>query len=327
MEFAFSCPSGETVFKATNNSYLPIQIVEVERMSSVGDFATCSKRIEDTPPPFREALLQRVDEQENIRHLIHSPAFATGKFSTLASLLCVTDKRWLIVLCERDGSTIVGESPYDSILLVELTIILLYGQLKIDFVSKGEARSTALQFNTVMKRDYFRAVEDILTAIDGDEGVGEKEDLRNSPILRDWPLKFRNISILYAPKNSCLLGGVQWAEVYGAFHRQLAPAAAILLTQRYIVIIAEEKPGWFQFRPRTNYGQIITYFPINRLAKFEIHRAARFSLLELEGHRGDGGEKLVIMLPGDKEEAVSRLLKSVSASAERVGDDRDDPRK
>src|SRR5215472_1746089 len=148
-------------------------------MSSVGDFATRSLRIEDTPRPFREALLHRADEGENIRHLIHSPAFATGKFRTLASLLCVTDKRWLIVLCERDGSTIVGESPYDSILLVELTIILLYGQLKIDFVFKGEARSTALQFNTVMKNSYLRAIQDILTAIDGDEGLTEKRDLRN----------------------------------------------------------------------------------------------------------------------------------------------------
>ena len=86
-------------------------------MSSVGDFATRSLRIEDTPRPFREALLHRVDEGENIRHLIHSPAFATGKFRSLASLLCVTDKRWLIVLCEKDGSTTVGESTYDSILL------------------------------------------------------------------------------------------------------------------------------------------------------------------------------------------------------------------
>jgi len=255
-------------------------------MSSVGDFAARSERIEETPAPFREALLQRVDERENIRHLIHSPAFATGKFRTLASLLCVTDKRWLIVLCEKGGSTTVGESPYDSILLVELTIILLYGQLKMDFVFEGEARSIALQFNTVMKRDYLRAIQDILIAIDGGEGRREKRDLRNSAILRDWPLKFRNISILYAPENCCLLGGANWPEVYGAFHRQLSPAAAMLLTERYIVIIAEEKPGWLQFRPRTNYGQIITYFPIDRLTKFQVNRAARFSLLELEIHRG-----------------------------------------
>jgi len=186
-------------------------------MSSVEDFAARSVRIEDTPPPFREALLHRVDDRENIRHLIHSPAFATGKFRGLASLLCVTDKRWLIVLCEKDGSTTVGESTYDSILLVELTIILLYGQLKIDFEFKGEVRSTALQFNTVMKRDYLRAIQEVLTAFGGDEGEREKRDLRNSPILRDWPLKFRNMSILYAPENSSLLDGVQWTEVYGLF--------------------------------------------------------------------------------------------------------------
>ena len=101
----------------------------------------------------------------------------------------------------------------------------------------------------------------------------------------------------------------------------------MLLTRRYIVVIAEEKPGWLQFRPRANYGQIITYFPINRLAKFQIHRVARFSLLELEGYRGDGGGKVVFILPRDKEEAVSRLLKSVSASAERIGDARQDPGK
>ena len=293
-------------------------------MSSVGDFATRSLRIEDTPRPFREALLHRVDEGENIRHLIHGPAFATGKFRSLASLLCVTDKRWLIVLCEKDGTITVGESTYDSILLVELTIILLSGQLKIDFVFKDEVRSTALQFNTVMKRDYLRAIQDVLTAIDGDKGEEEKGDLRNTPILRDWPLKFRNMSILYAPGNSSLVDGVQWTEVYGLFHRQLSPAAAMLLTGRYIVVIAEEKPGWLQFRPRANYGQIITYFPIKRLAKFQIHRVARFSLLELEGYRGDGGEKFVFMLPRDKEEAVSRLLKT---SAGRVGDDMGDPRR
>jgi hypothetical protein len=233
----------------------------------------------------------------------------------------------LIALCEKDASITVDESGYDSILLVELTIILLYGQLKMDFVFGGEARSIALQFITVMKREYLRAIQDILIAIDGGEGVREKRDLRNNPILRDWPLKFRNISILYAPENCCLLGGVNWPEVYGAFHRQLSPAAAMLLTERYIVIIAGEKPGWLQFRPRTNYGQIITYFPINRLAKFEIHRAARFSVLELEVRRRDRGEKLVIMLAHDKEEAVSRMLKSVSARAERVADDREDWRK
>jgi hypothetical protein len=51
----------------------------------------------------------------------------------------------------------------------------------MDFIFKGEARSIALQFNTVMKRDYLRAIQDILIAIDGGEKLvimlpGDKEE-------------------------------------------------------------------------------------------------------------------------------------------------------
>jgi hypothetical protein len=286
-------------------------------MSSVEQFAMCAKSIEDTPSPFREALLTRIGEDENVRHLVHSPAFAAGKFRNLASVLCVTDRRWLIVLCERDGGAVVAESSYDGTLLVELTIILLYGQLKIDFVLDREARSTAFQFNTVMKRVYFKAIQDILNAIDGNKEAGAKQDWHKSPLLRDWPLKFRNISIIYAPANSTLIDGLHWTAVYGGFRRQLAPAAAMLLTDRHIMIIAEEKPsGWFQFRPPPDYGEIITYFPLKRLAKFDIHRSARLCVLELEGHGGHGGEKLVIMFPSGKGEEVSRLMEKAFAGVE-----------
>src|SRR5271167_1390651 len=110
-------------------------------MSSADQFPMSVTRIEDSPTPFREALLQRIHQSESVRHLIFSPEFGAAKFRALASLLCVTDRRWLIVLRESDGSTIVDESSFDSTLLVELTIILLYGQIKVDFVLKGETRT------------------------------------------------------------------------------------------------------------------------------------------------------------------------------------------
>ena len=160
--------------------------------------------------------MQRIHENESVRHLIFSPEFGAAKFRALASLLCVTDQRWLIVLRESDGSTIVDESSFDSTLLVELTIILLYGQL----------------------------------------------------------------------------------------------------------IIAEEKSSrWFHFRHHAKYGAIITYFPLNRLANFRIDPHSRFSILELQGHEGHGGEKLEIMFPPDKREAVSRLMEKASSPASFAGVD------
>ncbi len=182
------------------------------------------------------------------------------------------------------------------LLLVELTIILLYGQLKLDFVLNGETRTTALQFNAVMQHVYSEAVQGILDAIDGTEHASTNRDFSRSSILVGWPLKFRNFSIIYMPEKSQLLDGVYWNEIRDGFGRELAPAVAMLLTDRHIVLIAEEKSSrWFSFRHHTKYGAIITYFPLNRLTDFRIHPHSRFSILELQGHSGQGGEKLEIM--------------------------------
>src|SRR5205823_8917352 len=116
-------------------------------MASLDQFPSSTESIFELSSPFREALIERVSQTENLKHLIYSPAFGTTKFKTLASVLCVTDQRWLIVTCENDRSTRVAECTYDSTLLVELTLILLYGRVKIDFVEEGKAKAGVLHFN------------------------------------------------------------------------------------------------------------------------------------------------------------------------------------
>jgi hypothetical protein len=276
-------------------------------MGSVNDFAVPAARIADTPQPFREILWQRIPKAETVRQLIFSPAFVAGKFRALASVLCVTDQRWLVLLGQNDGRITVDEASYDMTWLVELTVILLYGQLKIDFVANRETRMATLQFNTVMQRSYSAAVEDILDGIDGKEHGATKHDWIRSPIISDWPLKFRNFAIIYLPKKSQLLDGVYWKEIRGSFNRELGPAAALLLTDRHIVLIAEEKAtGWFQFRHHTKHGAVMTYRPVDRLADFHIKERKRVCILELDGH--EGREKIEVMIPTDKKEAVSRLI-------------------
>ena len=282
-------------------------------MSSAGEFPTCIKRLENVPTPFREALSNCIGESESVGDLMFSPAFRAGKFSTLASVLCLTDGRWFVVLLQDDGSVSVDTASYETTLLLELTLILLYGQLKMDFVYDGQVRSTALQFNTVMKDDYCKVLQNILDKIDNNLEGQAQSNWHGSKLLREWPLKFRNVSNIYAPRGSRLLHGVQWGEIYGGFHRQLAPAAALLLTDRHLIIIAEEKPsGWFQFRERSHYGEIITYFPLDRLASFRVSEHARFDILEIVGHEGHGSETLELMLPHDRADAVKRLMMDAS---------------
>jgi hypothetical protein len=282
-------------------------------MSSLDDFPTCITRVENVPPPFQEALSKYIEKSELVIDLMFSPAFKAGKFSTLASVLCVTDSRWFVVLLQDDGSVSVETASYETTLLLELTLILLYGQLKFDFVCNGQVRSTALHFNTVMKDDYCKVLQNMLDKIDNNLEGKVESNWRDSKVLREWPLKFRNVSSIYAPRGSRLLNGVQWGEIYGGFHRQLAPAAALLLTDRHIIIIAEEKPsGWFQFRERSHYGEIITYFPLDRLASFRISEHARFDILEIVGHEGHGSETLEVLLPHDHANAVKLLMKEAS---------------
>jgi hypothetical protein len=47
------------------------------------------------------------------------------------------DRRWMMFLGEDEASTKVAEASFEETLLLELTIILLYGQLKIDFFKEG----------------------------------------------------------------------------------------------------------------------------------------------------------------------------------------------
>jgi hypothetical protein len=283
-------------------------------MSSADEFATCVKRLENLPPPFRKSVSDCIGENEAVLEVMFSPAFRAGKSSTFASVLCVTDNRWLVALSQQNGSITVDSASFETTLLLELTLILLYGQLKIDFLCDGQVGSTVLQFNTVMKDNYWDLLQNILDKIDHNMRGEAKSNWRGSQMLREWPLKFRNVANIYAPRGSRLIDGVQWGGIYGGFHRQLAPAAALLLTDRHIMIIAEEKPSsWFQFREPSHYGEVITYFPLERLAEFRVSEHPRFDSLEIVGHEGHGSKTIEVMLPHDQAKAVNGLMKKAAA--------------
>jgi len=283
-------------------------------MSSVEEFPSRAASIKDLPSPFREALLTHIQPGEALQHLMLSPAFAAQKYRARASLFCVTDRRWLIVLKEEDGSATIGQATFEKTLVVELTIILLYGQVRIDFMKEGLTESIALQFNTVVNHLYLCAIQDLLDGIDGNRSTREGLENKSSPILRDWALKFRNIALIYAPRASEFLDGIYWHEIRGGFGRELAPSAALLLTDRHLIFIKEEKnSSWFTSRNEPKFGKIIAYFPLNRFAKshFDVH--SRFGILQVEGFKFHGGEKLEMIVPLEKQEAVLRLMQKASA--------------
>jgi hypothetical protein len=134
--------------------------------------------------------------------------------------------------------------------------------------------------------------------------------------VSDWPLKFRHGVLKFMPKGRQLIFATHWPALTGGFRRELAPAAALALTEREFFLISEDKASrWFERRKAPKYGYIVTYFPRVRLAHYRISRQTKFALLELETHASHGSEVLQIMLPLQYESEVAECVDQASAVA------------
>ena len=279
-------------------------------VSSVDRFPFRVANVDHCPDRFRDLLRAAVDVTDNIFQIIYSPAFAAGKAYLPGSVLCVADRRWVIVHETRRDRVVVEKAGFDETLFVEVTVMLLYGRLKIDYVLDGHGRSATCYFNTVMEGFYTSAIEQVLNSIDRIWHPSGDRDKKILQDLKDWPLKFRNFGWHYLPPGSKLLDAIHWPTVFGRFGREFVAAGAIFLTDHHLVVIAEDRSrSWFEKRKRTRYGATITYLPRTRISGFQIQESRRFRVLELEAHTADGAEKFQVLFPTQCQEKVTRLMR------------------
>lgn len=275
-------------------------------------FPTKLPSLPDAPEPFRGALADSISPQESIRSLIYAPAFSTLGERRPATVLAATDKGWLIVSETEDGGAHVEKSDFGDTLFLELASTLLWGQLKIHFAKVGTSYSASTTFDTVEERLYREAIDAILDGIDPNPSQPTAENPELDKSLESWPIKFRAEAQRYLPKGQPLLAAIQWPAIFGGYKRELCPAAALLITNRELVLISEEKTS-----PRQHagddytFGAIITYFPVARLEDFHVGHEERFGVLELRAHARHGGETFEIIFPADRERAVSKAMEQV----------------
>jgi hypothetical protein len=103
---------------------------------------------DEVSPQWEAALDQNLPLNEPIHQLIFNPEFPSVESHHPASALCLTDRRWLIGLAESEGVT-VESATFDETLLVELTIILFHGKVKIDFTKKRRTSVDCPYFNVL----------------------------------------------------------------------------------------------------------------------------------------------------------------------------------
>jgi hypothetical protein len=285
-------------------------------------FPTKLSTVSDAPEPLRSALAASLPSGESTRLLVHAPAFATGDEKTPATVLAVTNNSWLVASeTEGDGAA-VEKSKFSDTLYLELKSILLLGQLRICFARVDKSYSVTIRFETVEDHFYREAIDLILAGIDPALTGTVEEGRSEASIFEGWPMKIRNEAQRYWPRGLQFLAAIQWQAVSGGTHGQLAPAGALLATERELVVISEEKEFLTERPPETPsadeskaiFGGIITFIPRVRLKDFHVSHRESLGLLALQVRGAHGGEKLEVIFPTDIEKAVSNAMEQMALS-------------
>ena len=276
-------------------------------------FASKLKSVDEAPEPLRSAMRAALKPNESIRLLVFSPANKTFDKCSPATLLAVLDHEWTVVSGLEEIPSQVARAEFAGTLFVELTNILLYGRLKIDFVSEGGTQSVAVEFNTVMDRLYQEAVQLLLDGMDGVSAASPIEDRQAGSLLCSLSLKFRNAVIEFRPASQQALAVLHWPALLGGrrrwFQRELSPEAIMVLTGRELLFISEEKTGsWMRIGRVNKYGSIATYCPLSRLTRFQINERGPSATLQLELRARQGGAKVEVPFPAGQREEVSAFM-------------------
>ena len=204
-------------------------------------FPTKLESVADVPEPLRRVLVESLPSGESVRLLVHSPAFPTGDEKSPATVLAVTNNDWFVASETGEDGATLERSSFSDILFLELRSILLLGQLRISFAAGDASSSVTINFETVWDEFYFEAIELMLAgahpSVDAVAGIDRNE----TAMFEDWPMKFRNEAKRYWPKGQRLLAALRWPAVCGEFQREIAPAGALLITGRELVLISDEK--------------------------------------------------------------------------------------
>ena len=304
-------------------------------------FPTKLDTVSDAPEPLRGELIKGLPSKEPVRLLVHAPAFPTGEEKSPATLLAVTDNGWLVASETEEGRAALVKSDFSNTLFFELTSILLLGQLIISFSEVGKAHSVTINFERVEDQFYHEAIDLMLAGIDPARTAVVEKDRHETSMFEAWPMKFRNEAQRYWPRGQGLLAAIQWP----ANQRQLAPAGALLMTERELVLISEGKKSSAELSPLASsaeepretpstlvpdkavnptetpsvpgnvyeFAEIITFVPRVRLEDFQVSHQES-GVLTLQLRASQGGEKLEITFPSDHENAVLKGMKQMMLS-------------
>lgn len=281
-------------------------------------FASKLNSVDEAPEPLCGAMRAVIKPGDNIRSLILGPAFNSLGRTSIATLLAVLDQEWIVVSGMEQNQPRVDRARFADMLLVELTIVLLSGRLKFDYAADGGTRSAVMEFNTVMEPLYKATAWLVLNGIEGVANPTTVADGHLNELLDGAPMKFCSAAHEFRPPSQLVIALHHWPAVMEKrrlwFQRELAPEAMLMLTERELIFIAEEKTRSRTRIGRTSkYGYVVTCCPLSRLENWQIEADEKMAILHLSVRAPQAGEALRVELPRGEEHHVAALMRRQSS--------------
>ncbi len=280
-------------------------------------FATALKNLSDAPPPLAEAIRQFNEISETPDVLIFSPAFTTMDICRPASLLALTRTHWAIAtqsaLSGRHSAVAEAAaafgSDYGHTLAVELSILLLDGRLALHGAGIGPGEHI-IYFNTVMEKIYRDAAFFSLNQI-ASESINDRRvtaAVAQAISGSELSMKFKSALERFTPPGEKVISYVAWPVVFGGFHRQFAPAAMLVRTSRFLILISDDPPtGGLFHNPQQNLGYVVTYMPLQHIRGVALGGDSKLTTLEINLAAGRTSESVAILVPNESMSAVERV--------------------
>jgi hypothetical protein len=246
-------------------------MAEIFRPSAFGRQATAWGRalpfseslsaLDELPEPFGAALKAELSsEVPDVQLLIHSPAFGTAGYSSAENVFAITNRRWVLASLTQAGVVCIA-APFVRAAVIELTMILLGGQLRIQSVEG--APGCAIGFNMV-SIDLFREAVFMIVA-----GAPRKSRALNASGTDATSLsfKFRTALAEQTPPGEVIHAVRSWERelpplAWLPFSPPAAPSGVAAVTDSCLCFITDPQAGkGKQRKGEAPHGKIVTYLP------------------------------------------------------------------
>lgn len=232
-------------------------------------FSEAIAGIAEVPAPFQAPLVETLNgHADTVRQIIHTPAFSSYTYASLANLLVLTDEAWLL-LVDTPSAIEVQSAPFAATRLLELYGVLLQGRFSIEY-GAAAAGQFALQFNMV-SADLFRdALFHMLEKAQASAPLAPAPTSARLAAAEGLPFKFLSTLDELVPAEETLLSITSWpAQTRSSFSRTRVevPAGFIAVFDNWVCVVTEasaeesEKNNAF-----SGYGKVATY--LNRRFPF-----------------------------------------------------------